>query len=827
MVFWAALPILLFLFIWGLQKRSFIAGIIFGIATYIFSYAFTSYVFNFLMWLLLAFTWLFFILAFRKKEFTFFAIKYILLTLSFFILVHAWWIIPTFQFVQSENTAKELSLFITTEGNLYTLNILSRKLGNLIDILRFMHRGFYQGEGPAWSAAFNTFLPGLILFGFTGTILWVIYQLRSKLSVLYLTIIFFFGLYIAKGSNQPFGEVFQYFFTRLSVLQILRDPFEKIGFITALVSAPLFAAGVSQLGEYSKKAVLIIFSVFFLLVLAVLGFPFFSGLVFTSVTPPNNNYKVGFQVKVPSYYKEADTWLQRQGKNFRFISLPLGDEGMTYKWEKGYQGIEPSEILFSTPNISFNTTIPYYSQVVEGLEKLFVREPDFSKVANLLNVKFLLTRSDIDIRERRLRDPQVIEKLLAEREEEGSFKKVAQFEKLKLWENTSWADRTVYAANKPIFTFPQSKISDVLWGNEHYDVLLSTDTRKEIDSMSVVTILYPEEEKKETLIDEIPSFEHKKEYKINAEKDADYELILDNVILEANEASIAANIKVIVDDKIALQKGQIQNNKISYGLFNFSPGQHKIIIERPVTENLLSVPRDLIISTNQDKKISYEINNFDPYGKYFIQFNYIISSGSDFTFIFNQSNDMVRNNNLVLQAPNFNLLTKGKNSTSFIFAKGGFNAQRSEGANAMFWANSVMPTEIILKNLSVNRLIDPLPILISQNSLLDSPLPKITYIKHNPTKYSIQIKAADKPFILVLSELFNSSWEATLDDGTRINKHFLANTYANGWLVERSGDFNLTLEFAPQRVLEAGKIVSFLSLAAGLVYIIVRKLLWR
>ncbi|MDO8639124.1 MAG: hypothetical protein Q7R43_06115, partial [Candidatus Daviesbacteria bacterium] len=76
-----------------------------------------------------------------------------------------------------------------------------------------------------------------------------------------------------------------------------------------------------------------------------------------------------------------------------------------------------------------------------------------------------------------------------------------------------------------------------------------------------------------------------------------------------------------------------------------------------------------------------------------------------------------------------------------------------------------------------------------------------------------------------LSELFNSGWEARFDDKTIAKDHFLANAYANGWLIDKKGDFSLTLEFAPQRLLDKGKIISSVSFLGGLIYI--GSILWR
>jgi hypothetical protein len=72
----------------------------------------------------------------------------------------------------------------------------------------------------------------------------------------------------------------------------------------------------------------------------------------------------------------------------------------------------------------------------------------------------------------------------------------------------------------------------------------------------------------------------------------------------------------------------------------------------------------------------------------------------------------------------------------------------------------------------------------------------------------------------VLAETFDRGWSVRVADssGTPAEAHFLANGYANGWIVERTGDFQLVVEYSPHRYAVAGAAVTSAALVgAGLV----------
>lgn len=69
----------------------------------------------------------------------------------------------------------------------------------------------------------------------------------------------------------------------------------------------------------------------------------------------------------------------------------------------------------------------------------------------------------------------------------------------------------------------------------------------------------------------------------------------------------------------------------------------------------------------------------------------------------------------------------------------------------------------------------------------------------------------DKSAVLVFGETYHPGWELTLlDYGQKLtpSTHMLANLYANAWFIERGGDFDFSIYFKPQRIVNAGALVA-------------------
>jgi hypothetical protein len=79
----------------------------------------------------------------------------------------------------------------------------------------------------------------------------------------------------------------------------------------------------------------------------------------------------------------------------------------------------------------------------------------------------------------------------------------------------------------------------------------------------------------------------------------------------------------------------------------------------------------------------------------------------------------------------------------------------------------------------------------------------------SPTKIVVTVEASE-PCILSFGESYHGSWVAT--DGPRTLPKIALNSVANGFLVERTGTYEIVLEFALEKYLTAGEVISGLTL---------------
>lgn len=121
----------------------------------------------------------------------------------------------------------------------------------------------------------------------------------------------------------------------------------------------------------------------------------------------------------------------------------------------------------------------------------------------------------------------------------------------------------------------------------------------------------------------------------------------------------------------------------------------------------------------------------------------------------------------------------------------------------------------------------------------DNYAPDITFQKVNPTKYQVRVTSATQPFFLVFSESYYPQWKAYVNPQGRgtnwleaffqssipEDKHFLVNGYANAWYIDPSelrtgAEFNITLYYQPQSLFYLGWIISGLTLAGCIGFLI-------
>jgi hypothetical protein len=178
----------------------------------------------------------------------------------------------------------------------------------------------------------------------------------------------------------------------------------------------------------------------------------------------------------------------------------------------------------------------------------------------------------------------------------------------------------------------------------------------------------------------------------------------------------------------------------------------------------------------------------------------------------------------------------------------------------------IFQPELALKSDNKNQILDN-----SSQILSTKKIPKITFVKINPTKYKVKIEGAKDPYTLIFSESFHKGWKAYVNltqnvilktqneygnivasyfngeikEGTHKNifldkntfetwgktplsedQHLLVNGYASSWYINpkdsnNKQDYEIIIEFLPQRYFYIGLFISGLTLIICLGYLII------
>jgi len=90
---------------------------------------------------------------------------------------------------------------------------------------------------------------------------------------------------------------------------------------------------------------------------------------------------------------------------------------------------------------------------------------------------------------------------------------------------------------------------------------------------------------------------------------------------------------------------------------------------------------------------------------------------------------------------------------------------------------------------------------------------KISFESLSSTSYVVKVRASS-PFFLILSQPFLPSWKAYVN-GVELRTHLVCNGFANAWYVEEFGEFEVQIEYAPQRILETSITIAIGTFAMG------------
>lgn len=324
------------------------------------------------------------------------------------ILIHAWWMIPTFSIVPTLfSTQHRIGESIVTLITLSRQTIMPYTLSGANPFYLFEHADF----GDIYKHPLFLILMWIpLVFLIPGFII----SIRSK-ALAFWGILLLLATLLAKGAASPFGFLYIFAFSQIFALGVLRNPFEKLGILLPFSLAIIYTVGfrwyLERFKEKRLTAINISLGVLLILQLGVFLWPFWTGKLIGNIE------KLAL-VDVPKYYQEADDFISNQNRQGKILHLPLSvGESIAYTWPYNLSGVELSPLFFkSLPSISRALNLGHVDDVINAASNIFRKEEiadeKIIEILQSLNVRFVVLHKDVDWRGGFLDDPQKLEKIL-------------------------------------------------------------------------------------------------------------------------------------------------------------------------------------------------------------------------------------------------------------------------------------------------------------------------------------------------------------------------------------------------------------------------------
>jgi hypothetical protein len=93
----------------------------------------------------------------------------------------------------------------------------------------------------------------------------------------------------------------------------------------------------------------------------------------------------------------------------------------------------------------------------------------------------------------------------------------------------------------------------------------------------------------------------------------------------------------------------------------------------------------------------------------------------------------------------------------------------------------------------------------------ETPATILNYTKIDPTKYIVKVNAI-KPYMLSFAESYDPLWIAYVDYNKDKSRSVPLYSVINGFWINKTGEYELIIEYEPQRWFYIGSIITIVSL---------------
>ncbi len=384
LMFWNTAPLFVMPVVFGLIYKYFSDRpklfFLFGLITFVFSFAFANipYLGIFHIFLIIS---LVIISYLRSERFNFKAVikNFIVLEASF-IIFNAWWLLNLLKFqLQDAGQNYTKNFAIGWVGSVSHSSIFYK----LFSFTQLIDRPF--GNDFFFSTYFlNGFIGLFLLIPFSLLIASLITKkFRDSRKLAIISLFLLFVLFLAKGVNEPFGQVYIWLLNKVPFFIIFKTPLEKFSVLFVF----LFSVALIFVLRQQKK----IYYYLFFIYLLVVSIPLVTLNFIPDYKIADNQY-VSKKFVNKQEYQDTINLLNNEREDARILSLPGSlnyQVTMANHDDKYYRGMDP--ILYA---IKKSFIAAYSSPKTEIIYKN-LSNPNIKNVLAVYNIKNILINADI------------------------------------------------------------------------------------------------------------------------------------------------------------------------------------------------------------------------------------------------------------------------------------------------------------------------------------------------------------------------------------------------------------------------------------------------
>ena len=391
------LPLMLLLWIKGLSQSRFSLKYSSAIAlvSLLYGTANINVAFVGALYIVLFIYFLYFILTTKRYKHAF---SFAFLSVFFIFLVNLWWL--TDFYFSSIKINQEII------GVVRSYNFLgATPISEAFRTMGFWAFRTMNGNFPLVPFAHFFYQPPLLFMTFMIPLLGLaslLFISRNKIKVFFIFLALL-GVFLSKGTNPPFGFIYQYFYDKIPGFSAYREPFAKFTIISVFAFSVLigFFCGdfIKYLREKTKGTLApALFLTILIFTFLANSYPLILGENIQSKEWYQDT-RVSLFVKVPDYWRKAEDWFKKNNSTAKVLLFPKTHYSQKYNWELGMATGDPVAVQFLPNPLIRNTDNIFNNEnrLVRLIYQLLYlgEKVNLFPYFDLFDVDFVLQQNDI------------------------------------------------------------------------------------------------------------------------------------------------------------------------------------------------------------------------------------------------------------------------------------------------------------------------------------------------------------------------------------------------------------------------------------------------